>query len=125
MSRKIIIADDDFSIHTPLAILLKRSNYDVEIVGDGQAALAKIKSGRLSNQPFDLLITDIEMPRMTGLELIDELIQEKIFMPVLVVTGFGNKSLLCELKKRGCSDYLEKPIDERTFLKNVNQILGT
>jgi signal transduction histidine kinase len=76
-----------------------------------------------SEQPVDLIITDIQMPEMDGVTLLEKLAEQAISVPVLALTAYGDRSLLIELLRRGCSDYLDKPVDETQLLEHVQTML--
>lgn len=120
--RKIIVVDDDVSIHLPLRYYLNEAGHTVMTVEDGQQAFKAIQKGHQEDRPFNLLITDIEMPELSGLELIDKLSEHNIELPVLVITGFGTKEAKRELLKRDCSFILDKPVQEKELLSSVASI---
>lgn len=122
--KKIIIADDDTSIHLALTYFLNEAGYKVLAVGDGQSAFDAILKERETAEPYDLLISDIEMPELSGLELIDKLNEEDIFLPVLVITGFGDKNTVAQLGQRGCNDYLDKPVKEKELINCIESIFS-
>lgn len=118
-AKRILIADDDPKIRKHLSFILENANYQVKTVENGRKALDLILEQDKRGQPFDLLLSDIEMPDMSGLELLDELAFYEIPLPVIVITGFGDKELLTELLRKGCRDYLAKPVDAHKVLDRV------
>lgn len=77
----------------------------------------------LTSAPCSLLITDITMPEMDGLELLREVRSIRPFLPVIVITGFGDVPLAVRSLKDGAFDFIEKPIEEDSFLKRVREAL--
>ncbi len=77
------------------------------------------KNGR----PFDLILTDIQMPVMDGLGLVDALIERSISIPTVVITGNGEKDSVVEFMRRGCFDYLEKPLYPGAVIERVQAAL--
>ena len=88
-------------------------------------ALEVIGSCNATCEGFDLILTDIQMQGMTGLQLIDSLRASGIEAPVLVMTGYGNDESVRELKRKGCTEFLEKPFDEEDLLRKVRQLCGS
>ncbi len=120
----ILIAEDEIHTVLSLRILLKRSGYTAVFVGDGEQALALLRKAKLGEEArFDLLLTDIQMPKLNGLELIRAMKSEGIVVPVLVFTGFGDKNTLVELLHEGCEDYIDKPFTESELLARVAKTL--
>ena len=79
----------------------------------------------LTTSPCSLLITDITMPEMDGLELLQEVRSIRPFLPIIVITGFGDVPLAVRSLKDGAFDFIEKPIEEESFLERVKQALQT
>jgi CheY-like chemotaxis protein len=75
---KILIAEDEDQMTHSMSFLLQVGGYDVQTVSNGREAIESITNGIKNNNPFDLLITDIQMPEMTGEELIEYLILKNI-----------------------------------------------
>lgn len=119
MKKHILVADDEPNMLDSLGFILKAQNYRVTTAGDGQEALGKICDALENHSPIDLLITDIRLPRLTGLQLIDELNRFKIRMPIFAITGYGDKALVIELMRTGCADYLDKPFKLKEFVRRV------
>ena len=124
MSRKhILVADDEQNTLMTMQFILEVANYRVTTAENGQEALDDILESRNTDSPIDLLITDIQMPGLTGLELIDELNRLNMRIPFLVITGYGNHELTAELTDRGCHGCLDKPIDEEELVNSVAMLL--
>ena len=124
MSRKhILVADDERNTLMTMQFILEVADYRVTTVENGREALDRILESSNTNSPIDLLVTDIQMPGLTGLELIDELNRLEIDMPLLAITGYENRELIAELTDRGCDKCLDKPIDEEELVKCVAALL--
>lgn len=119
MSKKILVIDDDKLILGTLKRLLTGEGYDIFTAESGNSALEKIK-----NDTFNLIITDIRMPGLDGLETLKEIRKylaetQKQAIPELVITGYDNdenRSRADELKVAG---YLAKPFDLKELLNSV------
>src|SRR5882757_10234996 len=103
---KILICDDQEMMRDSLASTLARENHEVTAATDGAFALQ-----RLSSAKFDLLISDLKMPRMTGIELLAEAKKVRPEMPVVLMTAFATVQTAVEAMKLGAYDYIQKPFD--------------
>src|SRR5262245_15863710 len=103
---KILIADDTELMRDSLAATLVREGYEVVAAGDGATAAQK-----LGTTKFDLLITDLKMPRLTGIELLAEAKKLRPEMPVVVMTAFATVQTAVEAMKLGAYDYIQKPFE--------------
>ncbi|MCZ6676309.1 MAG: response regulator [Candidatus Poribacteria bacterium] len=123
MKRKhILVVDDERDMLDTLGFILQAANYKVTSAENGQQALEKICESLENHSPIDLLITDIQMPRLTGLQLMEELNRLKIKLPIFVITGYADRALLIELMRTGYTDYLDKPFRSKEFVKRVNTL---
>jgi len=103
---RVLIADDEANARRILEILLRKLGCEVFSAADGKTALA------LANQqPVDLLITDLNMPGMSGLELLTALRQENHSFPVIVVTAYGTVENAVAAMKLGAFDFIIRPLD--------------
>ena len=124
MPRKhILVADDEQNTLMAMQFILEVADYRVTTAMDGQEALDKVLKAREDGDPVDLLITDVQMPGLTGLELMDELNRMETGIPVLAVTGYGTSDLVAKLMDRGCDRFLDKPIDDEELVECVAALL--
>ena len=121
--KHLLVVDNDQNLLRTLEFILETANYKVTTAGNGQEALEKIFGEREKNRAVDLLITDIRMPGMTGLELIDELTRREEKIPVVVLTAYGDYQLAAKLRRKGCVDYLDKTLDDDALVKRIDSIL--
>jgi DNA-binding NtrC family response regulator len=103
---RILICDDQEMMRDSLAGLLAREGHEVVAAGDGGVAVSKVEGGR-----FDLLITDLKMPRMTGIELLTEVKKLRPELPVVLMTAFATVQTAVEAMRLGAYDYIQKPFD--------------
>ena len=116
-SFRILIVDDNREIRTILEEYLREEGYAAEGAGDGNEALAKH-----GESPFDLIITDLNMPGMTGMELIKAISKEESTTEFIIITGYASLDSAIEAVKAGAFDYIVKPfrIEElRVVIKNA------
>ncbi len=103
---RILVVDDEASARSGLEKLLKQEGYVVDTADDGVAALE-----RWSEAPADVVVTDLKMPRMDGIELLRKLREIDADVPVLVCTAFGDVGTAVQAMRAGAEDYLTKPVD--------------
>ena len=108
------IVDDDEAVRQSLAFLLSTAGTPVRVYESATSFLEALPS----LQP-GCLITDVRMPDMTGIELLQRLKSESIRLPVIVITGHGDIPLAVEAMKSGALDFIEKPFAEEAILKAV------
>ena len=102
--KKILVVDDDESMRHMLSLVLKREGYEVQAVGKGSEALQLAAS-----QPFDFILSDVVMPGMGGLELLQALKEKKVEATVIMMSAYGNLDTAVEAMKSGAYDYISKP----------------
>jgi DNA-binding NtrC family response regulator len=103
---RILVCDDQELMRDSLVGLLAREAYEVVAASDGAMAVSKLESGR-----FDLLITDLRMPRMGGMDLLVEARRIRPEMPVVLMTAFASVQTAVEAMKAGAYDYIQKPFE--------------
>jgi len=106
MAQRVLIADDEPSALTGLRALLMAWGYEVEIAPNGRAALEK-----LTSEAPAVLITDVVMPLMNGLELLDAVRATRPAMPVILLTAHSSLDTLLVAAAEGAFAYLPKPVD--------------
>jgi len=109
---RILVVDDERSMREMLEILLRREGHDVRVAENGTRALALLKS-----HPFDMLISDIKMPDVSGVEVLRAAKQINEQIVGIMITAYGSKDSIQEALRLGAADYLDKPfnIDELRF----------
>ncbi|MBD3316857.1 MAG: response regulator, partial [Chitinivibrionales bacterium] len=110
--RRILVVDDDTSMLGAITEVLKRSNYELDACSNGADALVAFKS-----KPFDLVVSDVKMPGMSGLELLEKIRGLDTEVPFVIITAFGDVKTAVEAMKKGAYDYLEK--DAGTLLSEL------
>lgn len=104
MKAKILIVDDELSMREFLAILLEREGYDVSVAGHAEEALRLMDASL-----FDLVLSDVNMPGLTGIELLSRIRQRSPETGVLMITAFSAAEQAVEAMKLGAYDYIAKP----------------
>jgi DNA-binding NtrC family response regulator len=113
--KRILVVDDDESLRWVTQAQLQQSGYDVAAAANAASALEQIR-----NQPADLVITDLKMPGMSGLDLLKEIRASYPEIIVIMVTAFGTVENAVEAMKAGAYDYITKPVnmDELRLIVN-------
>ena len=117
MPTRILIADDEQIIRESLAFVLRKEGYQVEEASNGMEAFR-----RHEEKPFDLIITDIEMPEMRGIELLERVTQRTPQTLVMIVTAFASIETAIQALRKGAYDYILKPIEFDDLLHRVKKL---
>ena len=115
---KILIVDDEEKIRNILKIMLERWGYKTEQAINGEEALKLLQKDN-----FSLVITDLKMPYMGGMELIKEIRKIDPKYPVMVLTAFGSTQSAADTMEEGAVCYLTKPFDEGKMIKKVKKYI--
>ncbi len=128
--RRVLVVDDEENLRLVVRTFLKREGYEVEVAATGEEALALVETFGP-----DVILTDVRMPKMGGLELLGTLKAKGIEATVIVMSAYGNVDLALEAMKAGAYDYLQKPFkaeevllvlrkaEERESLRRENRAL--
>ena len=124
MSYKVLIVDDEAPVREMFGELLKKENYKITTAASGEEALATIKK-----EEYDVILLDIRLPGMSGLEALKIIKDAKPKSIVIMITGFGyDDDLIAKSKEYGCAGYIGKnmPISQilssfKLFIKNAKE----
>ncbi len=111
---KILVIDDEKSIRRALKEILEFEDFEVDEAEDGKEGLAKAKASF-----YDIIFCDIKMPKMDGMEVLEEIQKEKLESPVIMISGHGNIETAVEAIKKGAFDFIEKPLDLNRILVTI------
>lgn len=114
---RILVVDDEDIIRESLSFVLKKEGYYVQEAENGKAAYNK-----LLEESFDLVVTDLEMPEMKGIELLEEIKKLNIQTAVIIITAFGSLDTAIIALRNGASDYLLKPIEFDELLIKIKRL---
>ena len=120
---RILIVDDEADFLFSASVVLRREGYEVAEAANGEEALSVIQEYRRAGKRIDLVLTDLRMPILCGLELLEALGELGIDIPVIAVTGYSDNALRADLKSRGCTEFLEKPFEPVDLVKRVRKTL--
>ena len=118
MKPRILVVDDEESIREFLDIMLRKEGYDVTCVEDGQKAI-----DILAKKSFDMVISDLQMPNVTGMELLAHVKQNYPDLMFMMITAFGTTETAVEAMKQGAYDYVTKPFKLDEVRINISNAL--
>jgi len=117
MAHKILVVDDEEIIRESLSFVLKKEGYLVEEAENGKVAYDKIVENY-----FDVVITDLEMPGMKGIQLVEEIQKLNIQTSIIIITAYGSLETAISALRNGASDYILKPIEFDEILIKINRL---
>ncbi|MCU0435898.1 MAG: sigma-54 dependent transcriptional regulator [Bacteroidia bacterium] len=115
---RILIIDDEKSIRRTLREILEYENFKVEEAADGLEGLTMAQK-----EKFDIILCDIKMPKMDGMEALDKLMEAAVDAPVIMISGHGNIETAVEAVKKGAFDFIQKPLDLNRLLVTLRNAL--
>ncbi|TKD06492.1 sigma-54-dependent transcriptional regulator [Polyangium fumosum] len=115
---RVLVVDDEASARSGLEKLLRQEGYAVDAAADGPSAL-QIAADR----PPDVVVTDLKMPRMDGLELLQKLRATYPGVPVIMVTAFGEVSTAVQAMRSGADDFITKPVDFDALAFSIERVI--
>jgi DNA-binding NtrC family response regulator len=118
MNNKVLLVDDDKELRELLAKQLEKRGFQVEQKHDAAAALEAV-----SNQEFDAVVTDLNMPGMNGIELTEKLHQNRPDTPVIVITSYGSLETAIAAIRAGAYDFITKPVEQELLCITLNRTI--
>ncbi len=118
----ILVVEDEVATQIMLGFMLQRSNYTVVTVKNGQEALT-----HLDKEAVDLIIADVNMPEMGGLEMLQKLRANERYknLPIIMFTAVGTEQIEKDVKRMGANGFLRKPVSSREIASVVEYYLNT
>jgi two-component system OmpR family response regulator len=120
--KRILLVDDEKEFLFSAGLALKRAGYEVHAYANPEEAVGRILGAVGVEDPFDLLVTDIRMPEMSGVELVGELRKRKIAVKVLAITSVCEKNLLRDMNCGSGADHLQKPFGPGDLVERIRRI---
>ncbi len=114
--RRVLVVDDEENLRLVVRTFLKRDGYEVEVAASGEEALALVESFGP-----DVILTDVKMPKMGGMDLLATLKAKGIDCTVIVMSAYGNVDLALEAMKAGAYDYIQKPFKAEEVLLTLRK----
>jgi two-component system nitrogen regulation response regulator NtrX len=115
---KILLIDDEKNIRKTLREILEYENFKVDEAADGQEGLSMT-----GKEKYDIILCDIKMPKMDGIEFLEKITAAGIDTPVVMISGHGNIETAVEAVKKGAFDYIAKPLDLNRLLVTVRNAM--
>jgi DNA-binding NtrC family response regulator len=119
MKTNVLVVDDDYHMRVAMKESLSKAGYAVSFAEDGMKAVDEIK-----RRLFDIIITDVKMPHMNGIDLLKHVKDAHPFLPVILVTAYGTIQDAVSVIKEGAFDYIQKPFNTETLYNVVKRALG-
>jgi len=117
---KVLIVDDELNMRVVLHAMLKKKGYQVAEAADGLEAL-----GQLEKERFDVVVTDLKMPRLNGLGLLEGVTTNHPETPVIIITAHGTIETAVDALKKGAFDYITKPFDQDELINVIDKAIRT
>jgi len=118
--KKILIVDDEANMRLVLKAMLRKEGYDVATAENGLEAL-----GVLKNQDVAVVVSDLKMPKLDGMGLLDRVVEDYPSTPVIMITAHGTVATAVDAMKKGAFDYITKPFDQDDLKRVVRKALHT
>lgn len=115
---KVLLLEDDVMLNEAISEFLHMKDYDVTSVSDGMQAL-----DRTLQEPFDLLILDITVPKLNGLSLLEELHRQNIMTPAIFISALVDIEDITRAFDLGCYDYLKKPFHLKELDLRIDRVM--
>jgi len=124
---RILLAEDDDEMRTLLLWWLRRDGYEVTECHDGNDLLTYLEWSILSGEleQFDLVLSDIRMPRGSALGVLEELYGCDGLPPTILITAFGDPAIHAEAHKLGAAEVIDKPLDREVLMARIRQLAPT
>lgn len=116
--KTILVVDDEKSVRDSLRMIINYAHYGVELAEDGAGALSILDS-----HPIDMVLLDIKMPGMDGIEVLEAMRKRNPDLPIVIISGHGTIETAVEATKKGAFDFLSKPLDRDKLLVTVRNAL--
>ncbi len=122
---RILVAEDDVEMRRLLVTSLRTAGFETIECSDGYQLLDHLGNPVLSGEPddFDLIVSDIRMPGITGIEVLEGIHETEWFVPMILITAFGNEEVHRQAQELGAAAIFDKPFDLDELIARINHIL--
>jgi CheY-like chemotaxis protein len=122
----ILLADDEAAMRALLMLALQTEGYEVSACADGVQLLKRLQGTETADRPqrFDLIICDMRMPGLSGLEVLDRLRARRDVPPTILITAFGDEQTHLRARQLGAAASVDKPFDITWFVELVHGLLA-
>lgn len=125
LTGRMLVADDSLDLRKMLKFILERAGASVEVAENGREALIKTLEAAESQDPFDLIFLDLEMPEMNGVETLREIRANGQNTPIVVLTGCTSETWHQQCYDAGCNGIISKPVEKETLLEFASNYVST
>ncbi len=115
---RILVIDDEPDVREMLQFLLEEEGFQVETAPDGNSGIAK-----LAGRDYDLVLLDLMLPDISGMEVLQRIRREDTELPVCMVTAYGSTTVAVEALKSGANDYFSKPFDNEKLILEIRRLI--
>ena len=120
---KIMVVDDEKNVRDIVKLQLEKKGFNIFEAENGEQAIKLLKEGN-NFLSMGLILCDIRMPKVNGIEVVDYLRREAPGIPIIVLTGYPDTELAVSMLKKGVKDYLVKPIDKAKLIEAVDAVVA-
>jgi len=120
--KTILVVDDESHMLDTIQFILQSNGYAALPARGGEEALERLAAWKAAGRRVDLILTDLQMPGPSGLELVQRLRDAGERAPVLVMTGYNDQETTRRLRERGIEHFLDKPFEEGELLRRVREL---
>jgi CheY-like chemotaxis protein len=122
---RILVAEDDIEMRRLLAWQLRRSGFEVTECSDGYQLLDRVGNPISASEEhdFDLIVSDIRMPGVTGLEVLEDMHNQEWFTPMILITAFGDSQIHAQASSLGAAAIFDKPFDIENLIAKISDVL--
>jgi DNA-binding NtrC family response regulator len=114
----VLLVDDDPNMQRMVSIFFAKDDINLDIAENGRSALK-----RISENNYDILITDMQMPLMDGMELIGKIKKLKYKFPIIVISAFGQEDVINKYKTIGAFEVIQKPFDSKRLKQVIEKAI--
>jgi len=122
--KRILIVDDEKDFLFSASLVLRKAGYDVHAEESPVKAIDTAFDAFRGENPFDLMVTDLRMPALSGVEVVEILRERKIPLHVLTISSLCRKGILCTMDCSCGTNHLDKPFEPRELVESVGKILN-
>lgn len=119
---RVLVVDDEPSVRTIVRLLLEKAGYDVIEAENGEAAIEALNAGE-NRLVLDVVICDIRMPKINGVQALEYFQREYPHVPVIVLTAYPDTKMAVSFMRNGVADYLIKPVDAQRLRAAVEKAM--
>lgn len=123
MKKRVLIVDQEETFRHLLGTALEGEGFEADGAGDAFGAFERISRSQERGHSYDLIVVAVQMPVVSGVELLDRLEEHSLHIPALLTTYFMDEDLFAGLMRSQCRDYIEKPAEAKEVVARIRAIL--